>query len=377
MAIAAQRFKFLNEQTNLPVKDFFSINTSDILSRSVTDITGAISGLANLVGAGNIGGTISMLGNIAKESALETKRLTRDFYSSLNSISNWTSQEIHAASAAMFPNDPVIQNAFNQIGDGCKAKILSGLSNCVNKRRLSEINGLRSFTNDRSCSAASFTALINKITKGLYAPTLTDQCALMKMVAGVAIRGFEIGLPAVFSALSGQIEDKSLLAQAGVTVINSTANDGNMLGVMDVANSSVGPMLKTIDPNITSNILRNFNVPEEYFERDIGTFYDSFGASMTNLDPSWNQIQFANDMVPSLSNFDTTNSSIAKLFQAQNLESSVSFPLDGSVPIPSTSNFLSAGLSLGQQDVTSSLKNNFSGISLSGKTTSDSNFFFS
>lgn len=365
MAIAAQRFKFLNEQTNLPVKDFFNINTSDILSQSVNDITSTISTLTSMVGAGNISGVATMLGKLASGASLETRRLTRDFYSGINDISKWTSQEIHSASAKMFPNDPVLQNAFNQIGDGCKSKIIGALSNCTNKRRLSEINGLRTFTTDRSCSAASFAALINKITKGLYAVKLTDQCALMRMVAGVAMRGYEIGLPGVFGALSGQIEDKHLLAQAGVTVINAAALDGNMNAVIDVANSSVGHMLTAIDPGITTTILNNFNIPQEYYERDVGQFYDSFNGAMGNLDMSWNQMNLGGTMVPSLANFDASNGDIAKFLQCQNLESSVSFLPGDVVAMPSTSAFLSAGLSLGNQDVGQNLSQGFAGISFS------------
>lgn len=215
-------------------------------------------------------------------------------------------------------------------------------------------------TNDRSCSVDTFVNLINHLTSGFYAPKLLDQCALSRMIAGVAIRGFEIGLPGVFSALSTKIVDVHLLAQTGVIVMNATALDGNMLGVMDVANSSVGNMLCAIDPSIPSTIMSNFNIPQEYIERDVSGFYNDFSSSMNNLDSSWNTFKFNGTDVPSLANFDASNSDTGKLLQCKNYDNSFSLPaLDGSVPTPTSDDYLFAGISLGNQDVDSSFSRDF------------------
>lgn len=369
MAISAQRFKFLDGQTNLPVMDFTGINSSDILNRTTSDILSITKQLTSLVAGNQTDGVFTMLSNISKTINLETNRLTRDFYSSITDISNWTSNQIHAATGRMFPDDPVLQNAFNQLGDVCKSKILAGIGNCMNKKRMSMFNGMRTMTTDRSCSAETFIGLINHLTGGLYAPKLIDQCALMRMVAGVAIRGFEIGLPGVFSALSSRIEDQHLLAQAGVMVINATALDGNMLGVMDVANSSVGGMLTAMDPSITSTVLQNFKIPQEYFERDVGGFYDNFSLSMTNLDPNWNKMMFNNINVPSLANMDLNNSALDDMFQCKNLGGDFSLPdMSGIVSLPSTDDLLSTGISLGAQDVASSFSSSFSDLSFGDRS---------
>lgn len=369
MAISAQRFKFLDGQTNLPVMDFTGINSSDILNRTTSDILSITKQLTSLVAGNQTDGVFTMLSNISKTINLETNRLTRDFYSSITDISNWTSNQIHAATGRMFPDDPVLQNAFNQLGDVCKSKILAGIGNCMNKKRMSMFNGMRTMTTDRSCSAETFIGLINHLTGGLYAPKLIDQCALMRMVAGVAIRGFEIGLPGVFSALSSRIEDQHLLAQAGVMVINATALDGNMLGVMDVANSSVGGMLTAMDPSITSTVLQNFKIPQEYFERDVGGFYDNFSLSMTNLDPNWNKMMFNNINVPSLANMDLNNSALDNMFQCKNLGGDFSLPdMSGIVSLPSTDDLLSTGISLGAQDVASSFSSSFSDLSFGDRS---------
>lgn len=364
MAISAQRFKFLDGQTNLPVMDFTGINSSDILNRTTSDILSITKQLTSLVAGNQTAGVFTMLSKIAKTVNLETNRLTRDFYSSISDISNWTSNQIHTATSRMFPDDPVLQNAFNQIGDGCKSKILAGIGNCMNKKRMSMFNGMRTMTNDRSCSAESFIGLINHLTAGIYAPKLLDQCALSRMVAGVAIRGFEIGLPGVFTALASRIEDKHLLAQTGVMVINATALDGNMLGVMDVANSSVGGMLKAIDPSITSTVMQNFKIPQEYFERDVSGFYNDFTTSMGNLDSDWNQFMFNGNSIPSLANMDASNASLNTFMQCANLQNSFDLPdISGTVPIPSTSDLLTTGMSLGRQDIAPDFMDNFIDVS--------------
>jgi hypothetical protein len=377
MAIAAQRFKFLDNQTNVPVIDFSSINSSDILNNVTNDLLAITQELMSLVSGNQTEGVLSMLSEIADVTnmiQLETNRLTRDFYSSITGVSNWTSNQIHSATSRMFPNDPVMQNAFNQLGDGCKSKILAGIGNCMNKKRMSMFKGMRSMTTDRSCSAETFVNLINHLTGGLYAPKLTDQCALMRMVAGVAIRGFEIGLPKVFSELSTRIEDQHLLAQTGVMVINATAMDGNMLGVMDVANSSVGGMLTALDPSIPSTIMQNFNVPQEYFERDVAGFHTDFMGAMNNMDSNWNQMMFSGIPVPSLANMDASNGELGNFLQCANLQNSFDLP-DGSgiAPLPNMTDLLSTGMSLGTQDVGQSFMNNFSDLSFGEHSYGSSN----
>lgn len=365
MAISAQRFKFLDVQTNLPVMDFTGINTSDILNRATNDILSITQQLTSLVSGNQLTSAFEMLKSITSDTILEAGRLTRDFYSTISTIDNWTTSQIHSATSRMFPNDPVLQNAFNQVGEKCKAKILAGLGNCMNKKRMSQFNGMRTMTNDRSCSVDTFVNLINHLTGGLYAPKLLDQCALSRMIAGVAIRGFEIGLPNVFSALSTRIEDQHLLAQTGVIVMNATARDGNMLGVMDVANSSVGGMLVAIDPSITGTVMQNFKIPQEYFERDVKGFYNDFSSSMNNLDSSWNTFKFNNTDIPSTANFDSMNAELSDMYQCKNYDNSFGLPAnDGSVPIPTNDDYISTSMSMGDQSVDSSFQSDFSDIYL-------------
>lgn len=133
MAISAQRFKFLDVQTNLPVMDFTGINSSDILNKATNDILSITQQLTSLVAGNQVAGVFDMLKSVSSNTILEAGRLTRDFYSTVSSIDNWTTNQIHSATNAMFPNDPVLQNAFNQVGEKCKAKILAGLGKCMNK----------------------------------------------------------------------------------------------------------------------------------------------------------------------------------------------------------------------------------------------------
>lgn len=354
MAIAAQRFRVLDKQTNVAVSDFLNSNSSDILNAPTVDLLVATDQLSALVDGNKATGVTALL-NTINGASLVTSRLTKDFYSSINDLSRMTSGGIKDLTARMFPGDPVLQNVFNGIGEGCKSKILAGLSNCKNKKNTAKINGKTHFTNNRSCSASSFVGLINKLTGDAYKATLIDQCALSKMIAGVAIRGFEIGLPSVFSALSGKIEDKYLLAQTGGMVISAAALDGNMNAVMDVANSSVGGMIRSINPGITNSVMSNFQLPPEYMERDQTSFYEQFSDSMDRLDDAWCTADFNGERFPSIENMDSGNTDLTDMYACTAADVDPVLPEDDQVPDPTHEQYMYAGLTMGSFDTGSSI----------------------
>lgn len=372
MAIAAQRIKYLDKQTNVPVFDFLTSDSSDILNIPTIDIAAATAQLTAMVDGNQIGNVTGMLRNIAQANQLGVARLTKDFYSSITDISHLASDQIKAISNRMFPGDPTLQATFNKIGEGCKAKILSGLSNCRNKKNTARYNGKKTHTNNRSCSADSFVALINKLTNGLYNAALIDQCALSKMVAGVAIRGFEIGLPSVFSALSGRIEDTHLLAQTGSIVLGAVAAEGNINAVMDVANSRVGGMVRSINPGITQSILQNFRTPVEYIERDRSELYDQFKGSMMILDSSWDSTVTNGTVIPSVENMTGDSSELMDLYSCKAATFNPVMPVDGTVPDVAVEEYMVTALKFARQSASSSIGSDLGYVPLTMSSASES-----
>lgn len=347
MTVPAQRFKFLDEETNVPVSNFLSNMGSGILNGPLKDIVSVTEELQAIVSGDKPVNVDKILRTIAN-GGLSTSRLTKDFYSTLSDLSRSGTKAIGQISKRLFPNSTILQGAFNQMGEGCKNKLLSGLSQCRNKKQKARHKGKLLNTTNRSCSADSFINLINKLTNGVYNATHVDQCALMKMVAGVAIRGFEIGLPAVFSSLSGQIEDKHLLAQTGNMVLGAVAIDKNMNAVMDIANSDIGSMIFSQNPNVASNVLSNFKLPSEIMPRDVPGFYGDFSGAMSTLDPNWLSGKFGDLSIPSVSSMlGSSAGDLKNMFSSAASADEIQIPgLDGFVPPLSTESLIAAGLEM-------------------------------
>lgn len=368
MAIAAKRFSFLDKQTNVPVANFVTSASSDLLNSPEFDIFTVTDQILTLADANRIKDVGAVLTNINSAASLGLSRLTKDFFSNINILDSLPQNKITDLMFRYFPNDATLRNTFAQIGEKCKASILAGLGNCKNKNTLANFKGLKLKTNNRSCNLNAFVNLINRFTNGLYNPLLTDQCALARLVAGMAIRGFELGLPNVFSSISNQVQDKFLLAQAGATVMGSVALSGNMEAVIDVANSSVGSMIPALNPGITSMVFANYQIPGELKDSEIADFNIRFGTAMTNMDPSWNSMNFISDTVngqvsstiPSLINIGSGNDDLMKSFQCSAYELNETLPdLDGTVPDPTNTDYLLSGLTLDDSDTDSSLTDNF------------------
>lgn len=361
MPIAAKRFSFLDNETNVPVSNFLTNASSDILNSPQFDALAITNQMQSLANAGKISDIGSLLSKVNLTGSIGLSRITKDFFSSITSLTGIGNDTYNSMAENIFP-DPTMRNYFNQVGIKCKATILTGLGDCKRRKSFAILNNKKIFTNNKSCNIYGFANLINKLTGGLYNPNLFNECALIRLVAGISIRGFDLGLPNVFSSISGQIINKHLLAQVGASVLGSVANSRNMNAVIDVAGSSVGGMIKSINPNITSLIMNNYRIPSEIRQNQIPEFQNSFSNAMTNLDPYWNtgQLPYTNSLIPSIASFDSNNSDLKNAYQCCMYDSNEAVPSeDDDPPEPDYNSSINTALNLNEFDTEDAMRRDF------------------
>lgn len=315
MAIPAQRFVYLDDTTNLPTGDFVN-NTASTLQNSPQNALKLIGKeLKSLVDGSKGVSASKILSNLTGTNGV-VSRLTKDFFSSNADISGLDKNQLTSLANNLFGNNKSALSIFNgQLGEKCKQAILGSTSPVHNPKTTAVYNGKSRTTTQRSCATDAFAALINAVSGGNYNVNLTTQSALGQLVSSVAVRGMQIGLPDVFSTLTKGITDKTVLAQAGQTVMSEAASAGDFEAIKDIANSSAAPYLAATNSNVCSQALSNFSIPTDTKVTDFSSLYGDLTGSMSNLDPNWNKFQLTDGTtIPSVSNMPVGNDDFNRVY---------------------------------------------------------------
>jgi hypothetical protein len=376
MAVAATRFKFLDQQTNLATSDLVRSASSQILNSPQRDVLEVTAQLSALIDGNKFTDVKGILSTIAR-ATLSATGITKNFFTSRFDSSMMSSSEVDVLTNNMFSGNARASASFKVLGAGCRSSILGILSNLRNAKIKAWFNGKFKYATNRSCLPQAFAALINAITGGSYKASIVDQLAVSRMIAAVSIRGFQIGLPNVFSSLTGQISDQHVLTQTGNMVIGNLAQSGDMYGIMDVANSSIGSLIKSVNPGIVKQALSNFKLPSDVNAGDLTSFYSGLSGSLNNLDPTWDNFNLSNGAsILSAANMPLGNSDFSSMYKGclSNFTTDISSAYQGIVSGIPDEGYLYAGLGLGQGDAMSALSNDFADISISGSDNSSDSY---
>ena len=133
MAIAAERFKFLDYETNVAVTDFTEVETTDVLNVPSPG-GGGISGVAESISKSSTLAGIKDLVKKAKDAAgtvkkgMEMVRQAKDVISSVKNLKNFSMDKVDKlAGMVLGPGSPQF-SAYKGLADTVKGSIASAMS---------------------------------------------------------------------------------------------------------------------------------------------------------------------------------------------------------------------------------------------------------
>lgn len=301
MAIAAQRFQFLDRETHVAMTTFSSSLDSAVLN--------AASGISEP------SETLSEMIASATESPLEDQIPVDTIEDFMRSAKDLKGQVLDVANMPAAMANEFLSDITG--GNAAAMKSIKGIMDKCSVRGLN--NGMPGKPFDFSmncgagdislgkpggaqgCDAFSFNNLLGKLTGGGYGAAFSDLNKAMQKMMSLAGYGYNMGMCGVFSALSGGLPTDALSKAAG-GLLGSVGAAGNINGFLDIAKSSTGlsPLLHA--PSGISGMLNNFKLPSNIMDSGLVGMADRTLGGLELLDEDWASSAF--DSMPSISDAD-------------------------------------------------------------------------
>lgn len=368
MAIAAQRFTFLDQQTNVPVANVLTQTSSDLLNTAQNDLKQLSTGLTNLLNTNALGPIKNTLLNSTGISSLFSSlgqvRLTKDFFSSGINLLATPATVLSNAAKSLAGTNPNTAKALTQLSSACQNSVLGGIGARKTQNPLISCGatGMSRQAQLGGCDISKLSAAIAAQSGGAYNPTIYDQFNLENAASLLGAAGYKSALCGVFSALTSSVTSIDSVSRIASNLLGITATSGDIKSVIDIGSSLTKGNVPSIVPGISSIIFSNYQKPKDSSDRDLGGLYTQLSSAMPRIDSNWSNDSLTNSISASnlggraASNFQSINS----LLLAGSGSDAVSPSLDGSVPAASLPATLLASNQFTQTDVASSLMNNFS-----------------
>ncbi len=350
MPIAAQRFQFLDNQTNVPIADLASQTASDLLNMASNDLKTITQPLSDLISSNNplapienIGSTVqSTLSNALN--SLGVSRITKDSISSALDLSSATQAAISNAVSALAGGNGSLLTSLKQFGSGCTNAMLSGIN--TNNLALPTTSCGNNLSNDSGNSACNLTNLASAISGATGSPfslNLLNPASLENVLSALGNMGFKSGLCSLFSNLVNGLTSTSSITNIASNLLGNAVSNSNMLAVVDVGlglGSATGNVTSNI-PGISSMIFSNYSQPNNVTSAGLSSFYNTFTTATSNIDSNWDTSDAGGLSSINLGGSTTSSASdINNLFMSDSSTTAVSPSTDGSVVSMPDSSYL-------------------------------------
>lgn len=370
MAIAATRFNFLDQQTNVPYANLLSQNSSDLLNTPSNDLKTLGTNISNLLSS-NAGGPIqtalqnpsSILSALGL--SLNQPRITKNVVSSGISLLSVPANVINNAAASLAGVSPLASNLLKTLGTTCKASLLASanFANGPNPLIKCPTTGSSRRSSNTACNLNQFAALISAQSGGNYAPEIIDNFNAENAASLLGIAGYKQGLCNVFSALTGSLTNVDSISRIASSLLGSASSSGDITSVIDIGKSLLTGNVTGIIPGISSMIFSNFSIPSGTSNSALPSLYSGLSSAMGNIDGNW--ATSADGLLSStnLGGSTASNSSaISSVMLSDSAVNGIIPSTTGSVSGDSTSSYLLAANQFPQNSVSSDLTNSTSSL---------------
>jgi hypothetical protein len=363
MAIAAQRFSFLNQQTNVPVADFISQSSSDLLNSAQNDLKTISDNLTNLVNSNAIGPIHNLLSNSGSLSnlfgSLGQVRVTKDFFSSGISLTANPGNVLANAAKSLSGTNTGLATSLLQLSSACQSSALGGIG--ARKSQNPLINCASSNTPRQGslagCDLNKLSSVIANASGGVYNPSIYNGFNIENATSLIGIAGYKAALCGVFSALTSNMTNIDSISRIASNMIGAAATSSDIRSVIDIGATLAKGNVTSIIPGVSSLIFSHYQQPKDINNSQLPGLYTGLNGAMNNIDPNWctdpsTGLQSSVNLGGSnASNFQSIN----QLMTADSANTPVTPSLDGSVVSLSNSSALISANYFSQSDPLSSL----------------------
>lgn len=314
MSISAKRFAFLDAETNVGLTDFYDMVDTDPRNLAPVEVTEAMAQLDGFLKQANVDAAKDLLKKVAN-SALGTSRITKDFFSAKLDLTNVARTGLESLAKSMFGGNQEMLGISRQLAEGCQRYMLSGLGARKKSKKLLDCGNSKRHDRGTPCDLNLFGDLLSKIGGADFKITTIDKDAIEKMLSGIGIQGYDIGLCNVWGAITNGVNDVGILGRVAGNILGRMADNFDMMAVRDIGRAlQDGVNVTASVPGIASKIMSGFKIPSEITEAGLGGFGESFDLFMNKIDPAWTSSE---DGWPSVENFSLgTIADSGKMFGA-------------------------------------------------------------
>lgn len=325
MAIAAQRFSLMSQETNVAVASFTKGMDSAVFNDPAKVLKEAQDGLTSLVGSLTQSGQ-DLLASIDTDPLKAVSRLAKDIKGQINDLKALPSKALDDVLGSLGMSSPGVSKGLKSILDRCSSNGLGkGLPGKPYDTSMNCGNGNVSMgkggATGNGCNAAGYNDILNKLTGGEYNAAFKDYNSALKALMALSGYGYGLGMCGVFGALSKGLPG-DVASKAAGSLLSSLGVGGNATGFMDVAKSAVGLNTLALSPSSVSDFLGNYTSPSWLKETSFGDMGERITGAAELVDADWASsdydgalslkscTQWSSDLDDSF-NIDLTNRSFA------------------------------------------------------------------
>lgn len=291
MAIPAQRFTFLDQETNVAVSDFLTTDNSSILNslnNVISNITGDVSSfIDNLVGnldITNINSTVDFL-----------SRLVKGITPGGLDATGFTTDEINGLLSGLTQGNTVVNNILSQLSSQGKIALAGVLNTGKQYLPMVDCNGNIRLPNGDWGDVNTYVSMLNSMSQGKYAPQINELNGIFNSIVSLSLGGYKNALCGTFTALSNGVPRNVLTAASGA-VMTTLAQNKDTMGLLDMSKSSAGLYPSVTNPSLSNNILTNTVIPREYKYNQLTDLNTQVEAAAEIVDPNYNTSYYDNTL---------------------------------------------------------------------------------
>lgn len=318
MPVAAKRFAFQGEETNLAVTSFIDSKTSELFNSPNNELKEMGKDMSDFLSQSI---AIPEIDLSVPDDFKDLTRIAKDSWTSVKDLSKLSVNDLNKHVEGLFPDNPGATAAFKKLSQSCKTSSTGKFSagkpfdtniDCNGKSRASG-GGCTSGIND----------IISKLSGGSYNSAFNDLNRSLSNLVSLATMGYKANMCGVFTALTGGIGSDLVKSKGASMILGELGSSGNLRGVFDLAKSTAGPgfaVIKNI-PNGISNVFSNFKLPFDSKETELASLSESVSLSMESFDNKWDRSSF--DNMASVSYLSSFNEDYSKAMRGEAMKFSV------------------------------------------------------
>lgn len=275
MPVPRKRFEFLDDEVNLAITDFYSITSNMPINLPYIDIDWGLDLLKDLIERSIIE-IIPPLPDVFGDMLLDLfnidfGNLPNDFFDAVLGTINYE-DVLGDMLTGVFGSLPIDPSLLNILKDFIPPFPMPG------RVTIPGFNGQ---------DIGFFVNSANRIIGDAFAGGRVDPRAVNYMIDSVINKAYEKQLYGAFTLLSKELTDLDILTTAAVPLLMRGARNADPMIILDIAASEVGSRIKTVNPYVVRDILRNYKHPaklERIAMREFGLVYTE---ALKALDPGW------------------------------------------------------------------------------------------